>query len=262
MRIFGAYFRQSFKSNTVYRMNYLLGLLSTCLQLFITCAIWRTLYAGKGDVNNISYSMVVTNFIISIGLSSAFSFDDFAVQRKVSDGTITIDFLKPIDYRLNLFANNLGVIAFKLLMNFFPILCVAIIFVGMERPSSVLDFCCFLVSILLGFLVLWGISLIVQMTTFWIMNVWSIAVLKNLLITVFSGMAVPLWFMPEGMMQIINCTPFASIYFDSVKIYLGQMEWNAILLSYGKQLVWIVILFLIGNVMWTFGQKRLVVQGG
>lgn len=262
MSVFGAYFKQSFKSNTVYRMNYILGLLSTCLQLFITCAIWRALYAGEGSVNNISYGMVVTNFIISIGLSSAFAFDDFAVQRKVSDGTITIDFLKPIDYRLNLFAGSLGNIVFNLLMNFFPVLCIAVIFVGMEKPSSVIDFLCFLVSVVLGFLVLWGVSLIVQMTTFWIINIWSLSVLKNLLVTVFSGMAVPLWFMPEGLLKIVNCTPFASIYFDSVKIYLGQLGADEILFSYGKQSVWIIVLFLIGNVMWFFGRKRLIIQGG
>lgn len=262
MKIFAAYFLRSFKSNTIYRMNYLLGLLSACIQLFITCAIWKSLYAGNGEVNSISYSMVVTNFILSIGLSNAFNFDDFAVQRKVNDGTITVEFLKPIDYRINLFASNLGDIVFNLIMNFCPILIIAIFTVGMQIPAGVANFLFFLLGTVLGFLVLWGMSLIVQMTTFWILNVWSVSVLKNLFVTIFSGMAIPLWFMPKVVSNIIKFTPFESIYFTPVRIYLGQLKVNEIALCYGKQVLWIIFLFAIGNTMWSYGSKRLVVQGG
>lgn len=262
MKVFLAYFKQSFKNNTVYRINYFLSLISSCLQIYIMCCIWKALYNTNNSVDGISYRMIITNYIISIGLSNAFLFDDFAVQRKVSDGTISMELIKPIDYRLSLLAGDLGNVFFHLSMKFCPVFIFTFIFVDIEVPQNVIVLFQFIISIFLGFLVLWGINIIVQMSTFWIINIWSISVIKDLLITIFSGIALPLWFMPQKLLIFINYSPFSSIYFDSVKIYFGQMEQNEILYSYCKQIIWALIFFILGDIMWYFGRKRLVVQGG
>jgi ABC-2 type transport system permease protein len=83
-----------------------------------------------------------------------------------------------------------------------------------------------------------------------------------LLVNVLSGAMLPLWFMPEGVMKIIKYTPFDSIYFTPIKIFLGQMKGNEIVYNFGRQFIWIVILYLIGNALWEKGQRKLIVQGG
>lgn len=262
MRLFWEYFKIGFKSNTVYRINYLIGLVSAFIQLFITRAIWIALYNGNEAVNGISFGMLTTSFVISIGLENAFGCDDFAVANKMYDGSIAMEFIKPIDYRFSLFANEVGNIAFKLITNFLPILIISIIVVGIVPPVGVLAFGCFIVSIVLGFFILWSISYIVKMTTFWIMNVWSVSALKGVLISVFSGIALPIWFLPDYMKTIVHYTPFESIYFSPIQIYLGNINGMEILFIFGKQLLWAAILFAIGNVMWLAGRKRIIVQGG
>lgn len=260
--IFWVYLRQRFKSNTIYRINYVLGIINTCLQLYIMCSIWKLLYATYSNFNGISYSMIVTNYVIAIGLSNAFLFDDFAVQKKISDGSIALEFIKPIDYRISLLAGDLGNIFFYLGTKFCPVLLWGFLSRNIEAPKSVLSFFFFLVSIILGFLVLWGINLVVQMSTFWFVNIWSISVLKDLIISIFSGVSLPLWFIPEKWLDCIEYSPFVSIYFEPIKIYLGQMGKKEILYSYGKQIIWIILFFLVSDVMWYLGQKRLVIQGG
>lgn len=262
MKVFLAFFKQGFKSNSIYKVDYLLGILGACIQIVITVAIWRALYAGANSMDGISFRMLTTNFVLSIGLSYVFSFNDYAVQGKLYDGTIAMELLRPMDYRIGLLANDIGNIFFKLITNFIPIFLIAIFGIGIKGPVNLKCFVLFLLSVLLGFFILLGLSFIVKMTTFWIMNVWSVSVLKGLLISVFSGMTLPLWFMPQSIIRIIRFTPLDSIYFNPIQLYFNQMNVNDSIFSFIKQIIWIIILFAIGNIMWHYGRKRLVVQGG
>jgi|LSQX01.3.fsa_nt_gb ABC-2 type transport system permease protein len=262
MRTYIAYFKLAFRNNTVYRVEYLLGILSNLLSIFITCAIWKALYGGQTVINGISFGMVTTNLIFAQGLGSAFSLDDFVVQRKLWDGSISTELLKPIDFRNSILAFNLGNIQFKLLTNFLPCVIITALFIGILPPSSIMSVVYFTISVILGFAILWGMSSIVQMTAFWILNVWSVSTLKNLLINVLAGASLPLWFMPGFLQSLIRYTPFDSIYFAPVKIYLGLMNTNEILLCYGKQIIWFVILIVLSTIMWEKGKKRIIIQGG
>jgi len=262
MQIMHAYFKFAFKNSTAYRIEWILGLINSIFQIFISCSIWKALYGHTEDINGIALSMVATNVIISLGLNNAFSFDDGMIQRKLGDGTLSNELLKPIDYRINLFITNMGNIAYKLLTNFLPTLFISLLFIGINKPDSILSFILFLISIVLGFLILWSLSLIVQLSSFWIMNVWSLSVLKTLVINVLAGTVLPLWFMPKPLLKIISLTPFDTLYFSPIKIYLGQMGKQAILSCYAKQFFWFLAFFLISNIMWERGKKRIVLQGG
>ena len=81
-------------------------------------------------------------------------------------------------------------------------------------------------------------------------------------VNVLSGSMIPLWFMPEWMSGIVEYSPFSSIYFTPVQIYLGQLSYEDIAYKCGLQLVWIGIIYMIGNLLWAKGKKKLVVQGG
>ena len=94
------------------------------------------------------------------------------------------------------------------------------------------------------------------------MNVWAVMTIKNVFINVLSGSMIPLWFMPGFMRTLIGFTPFESIYFTPVQIYLGKITGSEIILGFAKQIIWIVALLLLGFMVWQKGQKKIVVQGG
>lgn len=262
MRVYIEFSRKKFLSNMVYRFDYLIGILNTCLQFFIFWCIYKSLYGSSNEIGGVTFSMVTTNFILSLGLSNAFRIDDLFVQRKIADGSIANEFLKPVNFKFRLIAENLGDIIFNLIFNFLPAIIIAVCFVKIQRPADGFALILFVVSAILGFFVLWQISFIVQMASFWFINVWSISTIKNVFVNVLSGAMLPLWFMPASVMSLIKFTPFDSIYFTPVKIYLGSMKNSDILFNFGRQLVWIGILYVIGDILWRLGQKKLIVQGG
>ena len=206
--------------------------------------------------------MVTTNFVLALAMSNSFSIDDFAIAKLLRDGSIATEMLKPMDLRINLLASNLGEIFFKLLINFLPAILISKIFIGILPPAGIKNFLGFLLSMVLGFSILWSISTIVQMTAFWVVNVWSVSTIKNVFINVLSGAMLPLWFMPHTLRKVISFTPFETIYYTPINIYLGRLTNMEILISYGKQAGWFLVLFVIGNFMWNAGKKRVFVQGG
>lgn len=153
-------------------------------------------------------------------------------------------------------------IAFNFISNFIPTLIITSLIYGILPPAGVVNFVLYLVSMLLGFCVLWSLSLIIQMTAFWIINVWSISTIKNVIVKILAGAMLPLYFMPEPLLKIIRFTPFDSIYHIPLQIYLGNAEPLQISMCIAKQIVWIAILYSISLFMWNCGKKKIVIQGG
>ena len=143
------FLKRALKNNTIYRFDYFLGCLNVCIQIFISCEIWKALYITNHVSGKVSLNVVLTSFIINLGLSNIYSIDDLTVQRKFCDGTIICELLKPINYRIYLLADTVGNILFKLLFNLIPCSAIMIIvyrnyFIFCINPCSL---CVFFLSI-------------------------------------------------------------------------------------------------------------------
>lgn len=186
MRVYLEFAKKKFSNKMVYRFDYVLGIISTILLYVIFICIYKALYGGAQEVDGITFSMVTTNFILSLCLSNVYRFDDEFIEKKLKDGSIANEFLKPVNFKGRILAENLG-------ENFFGI--------------------CF-----------------------------------N--------------FLPDWVMNFMKLTPFDSIYFTPIKLYLGQITSNDLPWNLGRQVLWIGILYVIGEILWKCGEKKVVVQGG
>lgn len=257
-----AYAKKSFLARSAYRFDHLMGIVNTVLRVFIYWEIYRALYAGRSQVDGITMMMVTTSFVLSLCMNSVFRVNDFFIPDMIRDGSIANELLRPICIQGRMVAENLGNALFDLVFRFAPALLVSLFLVGIMKPAGVLMFLLFLISALLGYGVLWSISFATQMLSFWLINVWSIVTIKNVFIDILSGSMIPLWFMPDWMDGVIRFTPFASIYFTPVQIYLGQLSYQEILSQCLIQVFWIIVIYMAGHYLWLKGQKKLVVQGG
>ena len=257
-----AFAKKSFLQKSAYRLDHWMGILNTLIRLVIHIEIYKALYGGREAVDGITLSMVTTNFILSLGLESFFVVNDYYLSGKLYDGSIATEMLLPVSFHGRMLADNLGIAAFKLIFHFIPAMFVAIIFIGIAAPASTGSFGLFILSALFGYGVLWSLSFMFQMFSFWLMNVWAIMTIKNVFINVLSGSMIPLWFMPEIVRKIIAFTPFEGIYFTPVQIYLGSISGGEVAAGFVKQILWIVCLMACGFILWNKGKKKLVVQGG
>ena len=262
MRTYLEFAIKKFQNKMAYRFDFFMEIVNTVITIIVYLCIYKALYGGAKDIDGITFKMVATNFVISMGLSNAFKFNEMFLQDKIHDGTITNEFLKPVNYTFRMLWENMGEGAFRLVFNFIPAVIFTMFYTSLCPPESVLNFLVMLVSIVLGYLILWLISFIVQTWSFWLFSVWGIVTIKNVFVNILSGTLLPMWFMPGFLKKIISFTPFESIYFTPVRIYLGELSGRDILSGMAIQILWIAVLAMIANVFWKKGVKKLVVQGG
>lgn len=262
MRAYVEFAVKKFRNKATYRMDCFMGIAATVFSYIVYICIYQALYGTNTEIDGVTFTMVSTGFIFSLGLSNAFSYNEMFMPDKINNGTITNEFLKPVNFRLRLLAENIGESVFKLIFNFIPALIFAVFYTGIALPKDALSVVLMFISVILGYLILWEIGFIVQSLCFWFVFVWGMIVIKNVIVNIFSGIMIPLWFMPEPLMKVIEFTPFESIYFAPLKLYLGQMTAEQILICFLKQIVWVLILWLVGEIIWRKGNRKLVVQGG
>ncbi|MDE5780126.1 MAG: ABC-2 family transporter protein [Lachnospiraceae bacterium] len=262
MRVYLEFAFKKFQNRLTYRLDFFMGIINTVITIIVFCCIYKALYGEADNIDGITFSMVATNFVISLGLSGAFGFDEMFLQNKLHDGSITNEFLKPVNFKLRMLSENIGDSIFKIIFNFVPALLFSIFFIDFCAPKSILSIILMIISVFLGYLVLWMISFIVQTWCFWLFSVWGIVTIKNVFVNILSGTMLPIWFMPSILRKIVSYTPFESIYFTPVRIYLGEMTGKDIFYGIVVQIFWIAVLYLIGNLFWKNGVRKLVVQGG
>ncbi len=262
MRTYAEFAIKKFQNKMAYRLEFFMGIVNTIITIVVYLCIYKALYGGAAEVDGVSYAMVATNFVISLGLSHAFEYNEMFLQDKVHDGSITNEFLKPVNFIFRLLSENIGEGIFKIVFNFLPALVFTLLYTELCPPKSVLHFVAMLVSVCLGYLILWLLGFIVQTWSFWLFSVWGIMTIKNVFVKILAGTLIPLWFMPPVIRKIIAFTPFESIYFTPIQIYLGEIQGMELLSKLVVQLLWIAVLGLVANFFWKKGVKKLVVQGG
>jgi len=262
MRAYLEIAKKSFSNGMAFRADFFLGLLNTMIMIFVSTAIWKALYGGNAEINGISFNVVVTNFVIGLSLSNAFNVNDFMLANKVHSGDISTDLLKPLNINAAMMFETIGNNLFRLISRFIPSLLVSLIFFRILPPVSAANLALMLIAVIFGFLILYYIGYIISALSFWFVNIWSFSTIKNVFIGVLAGTMLPLWFMPEWVLKIIQFTPFDVIYFAPIQIYLGQYDASNVLPVYLKQCVWVLLLYIAGRLLWAKGIKKLVVVGG
>ncbi len=251
-----------FRNNMAYRFEYVMGILSTLLSFVVYWSIYRALYGTEEVVDGVTFSMVATNFIISLGLNNAFAKNEMFLQDKIKQGTIANELLKPVNFKLRMLFEDFGEGLFRVIFNFLPTVIIAMFFAELQAPSGTLNMMLCIISAILGYIVLWLISFIVQSWSFWLFSVWGLITIKNVFVNILAGAFIPMWFMPAWLRDFIKFTPFDSIYFTPVQIYLGELNGYEIVINFARQIFWILILYALSELFWRRGIKKLVVQGG
>lgn len=262
LRTYWEFAKKAFQNNVVYRVDYFAGVINSIVMIFVNIAIWRAIYNEEDTLSGIGFRVIMTYIALSFLMQTMFVMDEYLIENKVRSGLIATDLLKPINFRLYIFSYNIGTLLFRTIMQLVPVLILSIIFFKILPPFSPLMAGYFVVSAVLAYLVLYNLNFIVWISSFWFYWTFSLITIKDALLMVLSGALLPLWFMPAGISNIIKLTPFDSIYFTPISIYLGQIPVNEIIFSLGRQAIWVIILLGIGQLLWNRATKRLVIQGG
>ena len=120
----------------------------------------------------------------------------------------------------------------------------------------------FVLSVICSMLINFELAFFMGILAFWFLVTWPLNMLVQGISKIFSGVWIPVWFFQDSIKNISEVLPFQYIYFTPISLYtqnLGIADGIQLILC---QIYWIIGLFILINIMWKIGIKKLVVQGG
>ncbi|WP_139787158.1 ABC transporter permease [Cohnella massiliensis] len=265
MRLFRSFSRQAFHNTAVYRFDFWLQLVAACLMMYSVHWVWNTLYAQSPQAFGVSLRQMIAYGILGMALETVFApgrGPQTYMAEQVKTGSIDTDLSKPLDFHFHMLARNFGETLFRFCALVVPSLLVGAAFLGLQPPPGFGNLLLFLVSLLLGYFVLFSLNFLVGTAAVLTLDIGSVSWAYNALLRFFAGQMVPFWLFPDFLEAVARCLPFQSIYYIPITIYIGKADGAAALEGILLQAGWALLLLAACRLAWNRVQSRLIVQGG
>ena len=266
MNRFKAYFyvfKIQIQKTLAYRFDVYSNILGQCIVMFATAFFWKALYTGYDTVQDVALNDMYIYTIISSAMAMLFSIN---VENRVSDsvwkGTVATDMVKPINLFGIYFFEDLGHTTSVIFQNVVPILVIGSVFITIPKPTSVISFLLFMISLVMSYLINWLLAACFSTLAFVVIQIGPMRATKEHLIRLLSGSIIPMWFFPEGLRNVLELFPFVYIFQLPLDIYIGKVDTVAAMPRVGIQLAWMIILLLLFQYLQKRITKHVMVQGG
>ncbi len=192
---------------------------------------------------------VVTGFVFT---SSGFRFAD-----DIQSGNLSGRLVQPLYYPLLVISTELGRTFFYFITN--SIICVAIYLLFRDYFSFHLSggfLVLGILSMILAFLMNFALNSMIGMLAFWISSSRRLIYHFFAIITLLSGVLIPLEFFPDKLEYALRLSPFPYIFYFPVHM-VQSLEWNAELrLGLALQAGYTVLLIGLMALQYHFGLKK------
>ena len=238
--------------------EYFLSFLSTLLYLPVSLLIYFFLFRTFMQEESCVMTMgqVLNYYTIVLFLKSAFQHamaEVYYVYEDINRGYLDVLITKPISYPLSRYCRALGSVCLTIPTS---VLILIILFWGKYSFAEMLVF---LLSVLLGFTLLFLVMFLLGSLTFWLKSVLTLRDIFWVVLCIFSGELIPLEFFPAHFRFLQN-NPLVCIYDIPYRVLNGESGLRMELL--GFQLIHILLWGAIVAFVWNIGVEHYESQGG
>jgi ABC-2 type transport system permease protein len=228
------------------------------LQAYILLAVYR----HRSDIGGFDAADAVTYvWLVQSMLMTVYIFSWWELAWRIRDGSIATDLLRPLDPQRYWLAHDLGRAPYHLLFRGLPPFILGALVFDLHYPSP-LDALAFVVSLLLAVVISFGFRFIYNSVAFWLLDFRGVVTLSTTIVVFFSGMAIPLRFMPHALRELCYALPFGSVIQTPVDVWLGKRAGAALVGVLALQAFWAIALLGMGRLVLRRATRKVVVQGG
>jgi len=246
-----------------YRFEVFTVVVTQFIVMVASVYLWNNAYNSESILEGLAKSQMITYAVLAVVLSSMFRNGvQNAISRGVREGSIVVQFLRPADIITMYFCDDIGEMVSAFFLKTVPLFLFGAAVFGISLPASPVALLLSLFSVCLAFLILWLLSALTGMISFWAMYLGQMGVVKDVIVNILSGMLIPIWFFPPFMQTVLRFLPFQYTYQTPIGIYIGKITVAQGLFEIIVQLVWVAILFGLVRLVWNRARKHVLVQGG
>ena len=234
-------------------LTYRLRIILMVISNFATPIVMLLVLQSIDNRSGLSTQQLVSYYIFTtiLALSMRSRVDEF-VQESIEEGGLATYLIRPVHFWLIALTNDLSSRILKLLFGIPVFLVLLFIYSRIHISVSWISTLTIAGMILLSFSLSFTFSFMIGLLAFWIEELWGLQNLKDVMIILLGGIALPYQFFPVWLQKSLVYTPFPYlINWPLRKGFTGSFTLEVII-----TLVWILTFALLSKLFWQTGLKK------
>jgi ABC-2 type transport system permease protein len=267
MKAYLAVFRIRLLAGLQYRVAALAGIATQFFWGFVAIMVYEAFYHNA----SIAPSITLRQLVSYIWLQQAFlnfimlTFRDGELLQLIISGDVAYEYCRPCNLYGFWYAKLVGQRLSGAMLRCAPIIGVTLLLprpYGLSLPASWVSFGLFAFTLALGLLVIVAISMLIYISVFITMSPGGSLMLIAIGGEFLSGLVLPVPLMPDWLQRIVYWLPFRWTADFPLRVYSGNIPVNEALTGIEIQLVWLMLLIVLGKTALDRIARHIVVQGG
>lgn len=191
--------------------------------------------------------------------------NDDETLKAIKNGTVAYELCRPYNLYNWWYIKFLSKKYATVLLRFLPVILFGFILPEPYKlgfPASLNCFIFFIITLILGSLILCAILMIIQSIAFFTNEGKGISDIIFVLGDLFAGAIFPLPLMPKIVQKISMYLPFRFIGDLSFRVYSGNINIGYAINAIGIQIIWLIVLVVLGQIIMKVALKKVCIQGG
>lgn len=263
MRKYLSLTRATFMVGLTYRFGFIFTFVGNILYLGVAYYLWSSIYRHTNVIRGLTFNET----FIYVALGSAIfillkTYADWEIGYQIREGIIAVYLTKPMDFQFYSLFASLGFILVNLIAISVPTLLVMVLVFKVQFTIG-LGLFLFPLSVLFAFLISFCFDYFIGIMAFYTESIWGTSIMKEVILTVFSGALLPLQFFPDAVQKILLALPFQAIYHTPLMMVTRPDQgWDVFGPMLLIQAFWTAILFILTRLFYNQAIKVLRISGG
>lgn len=267
MKKYVSFFRLRFINGLQYRAAAIAGIVTQFTWGALEILLFKAFYEADASAFPMSFTALSSYIWMQQAFLALFMtwFLENEIFDSIQNGNIAYELCRPINLYNMWFMRSMANRLSRAVLRCMPILLFASFLpkpYGLTLPKNVLSTVWFIITMILGFLVVVAFCMLIYIVTFFTISPLGVRIIAVSLVEFFAGSVIPIPFLPNGIRQVFELLPFASMQNVPLRIYSGNITGFDIYYTVGLQIFWFLVLTFIGKSLLHKALKRVVVQGG
>lgn len=267
MKAYLSFFRIRFIHGLQYRAAAYAGIITQLAFGLMYIMLYSAFYENNISATTMSFSQLSSYLWLQQAFLALFMtwFLDNDIFDLITGGNVAYELCRPLDLYAMWFSKSCAVRLSKAVLRCFPILIIAFFMpepYKLHLPNSIYTLFAFIASMILAFMLVVAYCMLIYILCFYTISPMGIRMAMIMLADFFSGSLVPLPLMPDWFNKYSYILPFAAMQNVPFRIYSGNISIEQVWQNMLVQLIWLIILIILGRFILSRALKRTVVQGG
>ena len=263
-----SFFKVRFREAIQYKTAAFAGVLTQFAWAGMYMMLFST-FLENGTENDMSIAHMSTFIWLQQSLYALINISnvDKDIYEQIRNGNIAIDLVKPIDIYNVWYYKTLGKKVAMVTLRFIPIILISSLpILGQYRviiQTNPTILVLSVISLILSTALTMSYIMMMLALIMILISSDGIKILFQLILEFFSGMVIPISFMPTKIATILKFTPFYYIQNITFNIYSGYMSNSKeILINLIMQVFWIIVLTILSKMIIKKRLSKITIQGG